>query len=89
MNGHTFLQVEDIKMDFAVRNIKMGIENLHNGNDIISEFICSTFPEYECVCVCVFRERETACQCVSVLRSRGGMKRCPLNPIRIMGELLD
>ncbi|KAJ9577482.1 hypothetical protein L9F63_005983 [Diploptera punctata] len=35
VQGHTFLQVEDAKMDFAVRNIKMGIENLHNGNDVM------------------------------------------------------
>jgi hypothetical protein len=35
VKGRTFLQVEDMKMDFSVRDIKMGIENLHNGNTVL------------------------------------------------------
>ena len=35
VKGRTFLQVEDMKMDFSVKNIKMGIENLHNGNTVL------------------------------------------------------
>jgi hypothetical protein len=35
VKDRTFLQVEDMKMDFSVRDIKMGIENLHNGNTVL------------------------------------------------------
>jgi hypothetical protein len=35
VKGRTFLQVEDMKMDFSVKDIKMGIENLHNGNTVL------------------------------------------------------
>lgn len=35
VKGRTFLQVEDMKMDFSVKEIKMGIENLHNGNAVL------------------------------------------------------
>jgi hypothetical protein len=40
--GRTFLQVVDMKMDFSVRDIKMGIENLHNGNTVLRKFISKT-----------------------------------------------
>jgi hypothetical protein len=40
VKGRTFLQVEDKKMDFSVRDIKMGIENLHNGNTVLRKY-CS------------------------------------------------
>jgi len=40
VKGRTFLQVEDMKMDFSVRDIKMGIENLHNGNTVLRK--CSS-----------------------------------------------
>ncbi|KAL1140598.1 hypothetical protein AAG570_000528, partial [Ranatra chinensis] len=33
--GVAFLNLEDLKMDFSVRSIKMGIENIHNGNAVI------------------------------------------------------
>ncbi|XP_069682354.1 protein takeout [Periplaneta americana] len=35
VKGRTFLQVEDMKMDFSARDIKSRIENLHNGNTVI------------------------------------------------------
>ncbi|XP_075235870.1 juvenile hormone binding protein 2 [Lycorma delicatula] len=33
--GVKHLQLEDLKMDFSVRDIKMGIKNVHNGNTIL------------------------------------------------------
>jgi hypothetical protein len=38
VKGRTFLQVEDMKMDFSVKDIKMGIENLHNGNTVLRKY---------------------------------------------------
>ncbi|KDR14113.1 protein takeout isoform X2 [Zootermopsis nevadensis] len=35
VKGRNYLQVEDMKMDFSVKDIKMGIENLHNGNTVL------------------------------------------------------
>uniref|UniRef100_A0A023F804 Putative odorant binding protein n=1 Tax=Triatoma infestans TaxID=30076 RepID=A0A023F804_TRIIF len=35
VDGITFLQLEDLKMDFSVRELQMGIENIHNGNAVI------------------------------------------------------
>ncbi|XP_049799292.1 protein takeout [Schistocerca nitens] len=35
VQGHEYLTVEDLKMDFAVRSISMGVENLHNGNTVL------------------------------------------------------
>ncbi|KAK9497009.1 hypothetical protein O3M35_012803 [Rhynocoris fuscipes] len=35
IDGVNFLRLEDLKMDFSVRDIQMGIENLHNGNAVI------------------------------------------------------
>lgn len=40
VKGRTLLQVDDMKMDFSVRDIKMGIENLHNGNTVLRK--CSS-----------------------------------------------
>lgn len=35
-NGYTFMQVDDdIKMDFSVKEIRMGVENLANGNTVL------------------------------------------------------
>ncbi|XP_017780979.1 PREDICTED: protein takeout [Nicrophorus vespilloides] len=33
--GKTFLSLQQIKMDFSVKDIKMGVENVHNGNSVI------------------------------------------------------
>ncbi|XP_063224913.1 uncharacterized protein LOC134532402 [Bacillus rossius redtenbacheri] len=33
--GRRYLVNEELKMDFAVRSIRMGIENIHNGNTVI------------------------------------------------------
>lgn len=33
--GFTFMNIESVKMDFSVRDIKMGVNNIANGNSII------------------------------------------------------
>ncbi|XP_074025622.1 juvenile hormone binding protein 2 [Leptinotarsa decemlineata] len=35
VNGRSHLVVQQIKMDFSVRNIKMGVDGIHNGNTIL------------------------------------------------------
>lgn len=37
--GRSYLQVEDLKMDFSVKSIQMGIQNVHNGNAVIGEYV--------------------------------------------------
>lgn len=37
-NGYTFLQVDDVKMDFSVKDISMGVENVANGNSVIRKW---------------------------------------------------
>ncbi|XP_026466740.1 uncharacterized protein LOC113370283 [Ctenocephalides felis] len=34
-DGNTILKVEQVKMDFSVRDIKMGVDNVANGNTIL------------------------------------------------------
>lgn len=34
---HVFLSIEEIKMDFSVKDIKMGIKNIHNGNSVLGK----------------------------------------------------
>lgn len=34
-DGFTFMNIEAVKMDFSVRDIKMGVDNIANGNSII------------------------------------------------------
>uniref|UniRef100_A0A8D8LL64 Circadian clock-controlled protein n=1 Tax=Cacopsylla melanoneura TaxID=428564 RepID=A0A8D8LL64_9HEMI len=34
-DGRRYLRTEDLKMDFTVKNLKMGIEKVHNGNQIL------------------------------------------------------
>ncbi|KAI5693723.1 hypothetical protein M8J75_004465 [Diaphorina citri] len=34
-DGKRYLRTEDLKMDFTVKNLKMGIEKVHNGNQIL------------------------------------------------------
>jgi hypothetical protein len=41
VKGRTFLQVEDMKLDFSVKDIKMGIENLHNGNAVLRKCLAT------------------------------------------------
>lgn len=38
-NGQTYLNVEQTKMDFSVKDIRMGVDNIANGNSIIREYI--------------------------------------------------
>lgn len=33
------MNIESVKMDFSVRDIKMGVNNIANGNSIIREFL--------------------------------------------------
>ncbi|KAI4499872.1 hypothetical protein M0802_005128 [Mischocyttarus mexicanus] len=33
--GRRFLRLQQLKMDFSVQNIKMGVENVHDGNTIL------------------------------------------------------
>jgi hypothetical protein len=44
VKGRTFLQVDDMKMDFSVKDIKMGIENLHNGNAVLRKCLATWQP---------------------------------------------
>jgi Haemolymph juvenile hormone binding protein (JHBP) len=37
-DGLTYLKTEQVKMDFSVKDIKMGVENISNGNSIIREY---------------------------------------------------
>lgn len=34
-NGLTFLSLDQVKMDFSVKDIKMGVDNIANGNALI------------------------------------------------------
>ena len=34
-NSERFLHLEDLKMDFSVKDIQMGIKNVHNGNAVL------------------------------------------------------
>lgn len=36
--GFTFLNIEQVKMDFSVKDIKMGVTNIANGNTIIRKY---------------------------------------------------
>lgn len=38
-SGHKYLTLDDLKMDFSVKDIQMGIKNIHNGNTIIGQLI--------------------------------------------------
>ncbi|CAH1110148.1 unnamed protein product [Psylliodes chrysocephalus] len=35
INGRTYLTVQQMKMDFSVRDIKMGVDGIHNGNTVL------------------------------------------------------
>lgn len=34
-NGRTYLELDQLKMDFSIKDIKMGVDNLHNSNAVI------------------------------------------------------
>lgn len=34
-DGLTYLQLQQIKMDFNVKDIKMGVDGIHNGNSVL------------------------------------------------------
>lgn len=36
-DGYTFMNIDSVKMDFSVQDIKMGVDNIANGNSIIRE----------------------------------------------------
>ncbi|KAF2899002.1 hypothetical protein ILUMI_07169 [Ignelater luminosus] len=35
IDGRTYLSLQQLKMDFSVKNIRMGVENVHNGNAVL------------------------------------------------------
>ncbi|XP_044752567.1 protein takeout [Coccinella septempunctata] len=35
VNGRSYLKLQQMKMDFSVKNIQMGVDNVHNGNSVI------------------------------------------------------
>uniref|UniRef100_A0A1B6KR01 Protein takeout n=1 Tax=Graphocephala atropunctata TaxID=36148 RepID=A0A1B6KR01_9HEMI len=35
INGQQYLRLEDLKMDFSVKELQMGIRNVHNGNAVL------------------------------------------------------
>lgn len=37
-DGLTYLKLETAKLDFSVKDIRMGVENIENGNTVIREF---------------------------------------------------
>lgn len=37
------LSVRQMKMDFSVKDIKMGVDGIHNGNAVLRKFRNSTF----------------------------------------------
>lgn len=37
INGQRYLKLEDLKMDFSVKDLQMGIRNVHNGNAVLGE----------------------------------------------------
>lgn len=38
VGNHVYLSVEEIKMDFSVQDIKMGISNVQNSNAVLGTF---------------------------------------------------
>ena len=36
-SGQKYLELDDLKMDFSVKDIQMGIKNVHNGNTVIGK----------------------------------------------------
>lgn len=38
VDGQEFLKLEDLKMDFSVKDIQMGIRNVHNGNAVLGQY---------------------------------------------------
>lgn len=36
-NSQKYLHLEDLKMDFSVKDIQMGIKNVHNGNAVLGK----------------------------------------------------
>lgn len=37
-NGRTYLKLKQLKLDFSVRDIQMGVENLQNSNAVLGKF---------------------------------------------------
>lgn len=37
VQGRKYLTLQQIKMDFSVKDIKMGVENVHGGNSVLRE----------------------------------------------------
>lgn len=43
-DGLTYLKVETAKLDFSVKDIRMGVENIENGNTVIRKYIVLPQP---------------------------------------------
>lgn len=37
-DGRTYLTTDSVKMDFNVKDIQMGVDNIANGNSVIREY---------------------------------------------------
>lgn len=38
IEGRNYLSLEQVKMDFTVKDIKMGVENVHNSNTVLRKY---------------------------------------------------
>lgn len=38
VQGRKYLTLQQIKMDFSVKDIRMGVENVHGGNSVLRKF---------------------------------------------------
>lgn len=39
VDGRKYLSLQQLKMDFSVKDIRMGVENVHNGNSVLRTYI--------------------------------------------------
>lgn len=45
-HGRNYLSVEELKMDFSVKDIKMGVQNLHNQNPVLGKSVSLSLSDY-------------------------------------------
>lgn len=38
IDGRKYLSLQQIKMDFSVKDIRMGVENVHGGNSVLRKY---------------------------------------------------
>lgn len=76
-DGLTYLRVEEAKMDFSVKSIQMGVDNVAGGNSVIrmypSQFISSNgnllIPGSLNVCLLQFQRRHWICSSTATPKS--------------------